>query len=85
MKRTSAAFTLRWLLPLAQLLVCLVVVLPVRWFLFFEAYRSTRPLRSADGSIQLNQADLDAIERASDLRDRLMKVPNGARLPCVAG
>jgi len=83
MKRTRAAFTLRWLLPLAQLLVCLVVVLPVRWFLFFEAYRSTRPLRSADGSIQLNQADLDAIERASDLRDRLMKVPMVLDFPAL--
>jgi hypothetical protein len=83
MKRTRAAFTLRWLLPLAQLLVWLVVVSPVRWFIFFEVYRSTRPLRSADGRIQLNQADLDAIERASDLRDRLMKVPMVLNFPAL--
>lgn len=70
-----AALTPRWILPLAQLLVCLVIALPVRWFLFYEVSRSTGPIRWPDGTIHLSQADLDSIERVEDVRYRLAKVP----------
>jgi hypothetical protein len=75
MKREPAGFSFRWVLPLAQLLVCLVALWPVRWFLFFEVSHATKSLPSQGGSIQLTQADMDAIERAAAIRDRLMKVP----------
>jgi hypothetical protein len=75
MNRALAALRFRWILPLAQLLICLVALWPVRWFLFFEVSYSARALLSQGGSIQFTQADINAIEKAWVIRERLMKVP----------